>query len=394
MTEVQIPAAEYKTYRRTVSHREAVEAFKRLKTRKSTQTDGQDTLPARVVRFSFIARLEHFILVISTVILAVTGLAQTYDNTDIARKFLLWAGGLEIVQNYHHLFGWVLVILAVYHTWDAIDAKFVRYQHSRVGLEGSDFSHFIQNLKLLFGFSKKLPLYDRYSFDEKFTYWVTAITVGVLCITGLIMRYPTLVTSILPGSVYPYSVVFHRWPALGLVLVSVVLHLYQVLLRKVNFSMFSGSMSLEEMQLDHPVELAYLVKAAGLVQEKKWPQVVTFTVEERLARTYAEVYAELMDDYVEIPIPEDELAEIEAKAKAEAEASVKTAEQMPIENVPEIVEVIPEINQQTAVTVDIDETATINEDLSEEEGVVIEEETSIPGNPITAETQDNNEIEI
>ena len=335
MTESQEKTSNTQTLRRPVSRREAVEAFKRLKLYRSSsesvssknrdsQQSGFENLPEKIQRFSFGTRLEHLVLILSVTVLAVTGLAQTFDNTSIGRSILLFSGGLEIAQQYHHVFGLILVALAIYHIWDAVDARFVRLQTSRIKLESSDFQHFSQTIKLLFGFSKKLPLFDRYSFYEKFVYWVTAGCVAILSITGLIMRYPTIVTSVLPGSIYPFAVIFHRWPAIYLVIVILLFHTYQILPSRGNFSMFTGNMSVEKMKAEHPAELAYLVKAASLVSAKTWPQTVEAEVEERLARSYAEVYAELLEDTIEIDVYDDTVqpADVEITGATETNALV------------------------------------------------------------------------
>jgi hypothetical protein len=56
------------------------------------------------------------------------------------------------------------------------------------------------------------------------------------------------------------------------------------LLRKKNFSVFSGKMSVQDMAEDHPVELAYLENAASLAGERTLPKEVVFYVEEQFVQ--------------------------------------------------------------------------------------------------------------
>jgi cytochrome b subunit of formate dehydrogenase len=256
-----------KSFNRPVSKREAVDAFKRLEPMRGGRPE--------LIRFTLWPRIEHLILMITFGVLALTGLLQTFDNLVPVRQFLLLLGGLEAVQQIHHLFGLILCGLAVFHTLNILDGFFVRRETGKLLPEKSDFGHFIQYLT-----SNKLPLFERYSFDEKFVYWATFIGVGVLSITGLSMWFPTWITVVLPGSFFPYAVVIHRWQAIFAVVVIALLHTYQVLLRKKNISIFTGRMSIDDMREDHPVELAYLEKLANLVQAGGLPKSIEFTVEE------------------------------------------------------------------------------------------------------------------
>lgn len=143
----------------------------------------------------------------------------------------------------------------------------------------SDLEHFFQILKLNLGLSKILPQYNRYSIDEKFIYWLTLTTCAGLIATGLVMWYPSIVTQVLPGWIFAFSAVFHKWLAFLLVGVTILLHGYQVFLRRMNFSIFSGRMSHAVMEEDHPVELAWLETAAAHADAENWPQVVMYKVE-------------------------------------------------------------------------------------------------------------------
>lgn len=299
MSEKAEPILTTQTFRRTVSRREAVEALKRLQ----PVRDGQQA----VLRFSFGARLEHLVLLLAVSVLAVTGLLQTLDNTRLGQQALLALGGLEAVQGYHHLFALVLIALAVYHVLNLVDGLFVRREAGTLFPQEHDLAQFFQVLKLNLGLSKKLPLQDRYSFDEKFVYWISFLAVGVLSVTGLVMWFPTWVTLVLPGSILPFAAVFHRWQAVLLVAVVILLHLYQVLLRRLNLSIFTGKLSVAAMQADHPVELAALEGASALAGAKTWPQELEFTLEERVAQKMIVVIQDEPDEVVEVETDDDQV---------------------------------------------------------------------------------------
>lgn len=267
MPKTQGATPQVKVFRRPVSKREAADALKRLEPVRKGRSE--------LVRFSFWRRIEHLILMFTFCVLAVTGLVQTFDNHLSVRRLLFLFGGLESIQQIHHVFGLILCGLVILHVWNLLDSYFVRQEPGILLPGSSDLKHFFQYFT-----SKKLPLFERYSFDEKFTYWVTLIAVGILSVTGLSMWFPAWVTIVLPGSFFPYAVALHRWQAILAVVVILTLHIYQTLVRKKNFSIFTGRMSIDDMREDHPVELAYLEKLAALAESGSLPKSVEFTVEE------------------------------------------------------------------------------------------------------------------
>ena len=155
---------------------------------------------------------------------------------------------------------------------------------------------------------------------------MTVIAVLLLSLTGLVMWFPSIATQILPGSVYVYSIAIHRWQALFAIVVMLLLHIYQVLVRKQNFSIFNGHMSVAEMQADHPVELAYLQKAASLVETKNLPKFLKFSIEEKI------VNRPLRAPKVKAPVETLEESNPTEEIPAEAER-LDTTEQL-VTNIP------------------------------------------------------------
>ncbi len=233
-----------------------------------------------VMRFPLGARIEHLIVMVCFVVLAVTGISQSFDTTRPAQAILILLGGLEGTQQIHHFFALILMALAIYHIAKVVDGVLVRLQPAVMLPGAADFAHALQVLTFNLGLTKKLPQYERYTFDEKFVYWVTVIAVIILSLTGLVMWFPSIATQILPGSAYLYAIAIHRWQAIFAVTVMLLLHLYQVLVRKQNASIFNGQMSLAEMKADHPLELAYIEKASTLAEVPSLPKSVKFAVEE------------------------------------------------------------------------------------------------------------------
>lgn len=261
-------------YRRLVSRRDALDARKRLQPLEKGK--------GVVVRFSWVRRVEHAVLMVVFAALALTGLSRAFSEYEIAQRFLFLLGGSEQTRSWHYRFALALGVLAVFHLAGLAESILVRRQPASMMPGLKDVQQALNVLMLNLGLTRRFPLYDRYTFEEKFVYWVTALSVLTLGLTGVVMWFPNLVSQALPGIVYPYAVVIHRWMAIFATAVLLLVHTYQVLLRKRNVSIFTGVLSVNDMEDEHPVELAYLKQAARLDESQPWPQTVEFSLEERL----------------------------------------------------------------------------------------------------------------
>jgi cytochrome b subunit of formate dehydrogenase len=257
---------------RFVSEAEAKAARQQLKIAK----DGS----VRILRFTRLERLFHFLVLVSITGLAYTGLAQISIGSSIGRLMQGVLGGLENTQSVHHAFAILLAVMVVYHFLVSLDKLIVRRQKLAMFPGLIDLKSFIRMQLVNLGLSKKLPRFDRYSYEEKAIYWLFVLGILLLGLTGLIQWFPLQVTEFLPGIVIPSAGIIHRWEAILIIFVIFVWHLYRVLYRKRDFSIFTGLVSRQEMQLEHALELEYLEKAAAAVGSLTWPVEIELSLVE------------------------------------------------------------------------------------------------------------------
>lgn len=256
-----------KPYTFQISWRDAVEAAMRLRT---------DHKGRRYVnRFSTAAAIEHFVLLLSFVILGITGFAQTFYNTALGSHTLELFGGIDSLRQVHHAFAFILGISVGYHLLNYANDLIV-YRHSG----GMWFDHADWSLLFRLGRSKKPTEFGRYTFAEKISYWATAFAILTLGASGLAQLFPIWVSEVLPGRAVPAAKLTHFWMAVLLAAVVLVWHAYDVLIRKVNLSILTGNMSIKDMEEDHPLELHYLEAAAGAVNSPDWPLILEIARED------------------------------------------------------------------------------------------------------------------
>jgi len=206
-------------------------------------------------RFDLSQRIEHILLLSSFTTLGITGLAQKFIDSPISLFIIQALGGVESTRRIHHIAAFVLAWVSVYH----FIAVLYRIIVLRVPLTMmpliEDFKHLFDDLAYYFGFRKTRAYYGRYNYAEKVEYFAVVWGTIIMAITGFMMWNPLTTTQFLPGEVIPAAKAAHGAEAVLAVLAIIIWHTYHVHLKRFNRSMFTGKISHQEMEEDHPAEL-------------------------------------------------------------------------------------------------------------------------------------------
>jgi cytochrome b subunit of formate dehydrogenase len=216
-----------------------------------------------VPRFSKGQRLQHVVLIASFSGLALTGLPQKYAATKIGAAAIAALGGIEAVRMMHRVAAVVLMASALYHLLDVAYRLFVRTRPLSMLPGLQDLRDALTTLRYNFGRASARPRMGRYTFEEKLEYWALLWGTLIMIATGFVLWNPIATARILPGQVIPASLVAHGSEAVLAVLSVLVWHGYGVHLRHFNRSMFTGTMTVEEMREEHPLELDALEAGVG-----------------------------------------------------------------------------------------------------------------------------------
>ncbi|MFH1651871.1 MAG: cytochrome b/b6 domain-containing protein [Chloroflexota bacterium] len=215
------------------------------------------------IRFSVSQRIEHIVLMITFIVLSVTGLAQRFSTAGWGEWVILSLGGIEYTRLIHRAFGAVFTLSAVYHIGTFIYSFFIRHRKMTMVPTFRDFQDVVSSLRYAFGLAEKHPQFGRFDYRQKFEYWGLIIGGTVIMVTGFFLAFPVAVTRFLPGEFVAAAVEFHGYEATLAVLVIVIWHLYDVIFRPGVFpadtTIFTGKISREKMMEEHPLEYAELV---------------------------------------------------------------------------------------------------------------------------------------
>ncbi|HRI57513.1 MAG TPA: hypothetical protein PK170_10495, partial [Anaerolineae bacterium] len=210
----------------------------------------------RYLRFLVSDRVLHFLLLISFTMLAITGLVQKYSDAGISVAIIQALGGIEQTRVIHHTFAVILIMTSIAHAVQVGYRLYVQRKAMSMMPTLGDVTDFVAAIKYNIGLSKQRPHFPRFNFMEKIEYWAVVWGTILMTITGYVLWNPVLTTQFLPGEVVPAAKIAHGMEAVLAVLSIITWHFYFVHLKLFNKSMFTGYLTEEQMEEEHPQELA------------------------------------------------------------------------------------------------------------------------------------------
>ncbi len=223
-------------------------------------------LEEKITRFDVHQIIQHAGLMLSFILLVVTGLPLKFSHWAISQWWVGVWGGIEVTRSAHHFAAWLMFIVCLYHIIYICYTVLILKRPFPVKILPSreDFINFLQEIFYFMGLRKKAPAYDRFNWKEKFDYWAIFWGMPVMFISGFIMMYPVLVTKFLPGWIIPAALVAHSDEAMLALIWIILVHVFFTHFTPgvfpVNTAMFTGKVSRERYQREHPLEYERLIE--------------------------------------------------------------------------------------------------------------------------------------
>ena len=214
------------------------------------------------IRFTKRQRLEHFIVMTTFILLAVTGFPQKFFETGWARGIVNLIGGLDHLRFVHRVSGILFSLFTLWHIGVSVILSLERRMKLTMLPNKKDFKDAVQQLRYDLGVVESQPAFDRFDYRQKFEYWGLVLGGLVMISTGLVLYFPMLVTRFLPGELIPVSKVAHSNEGLMAFLVVITWHIYNAHLAPGIFpfdpAIFTGKISKERLRHEHRLEYARL----------------------------------------------------------------------------------------------------------------------------------------
>jgi len=195
-------------------------------------------------------------------LLAITGFPQKFFDMGWAQWLILHLGGIERVRWLHRASGFCFAVAAVLHLAVVLSLAAGKRIELNMIPTKKDFRDAIITLRYYLGLSEEQAQFDRYEYRQKFEYWGLILGSLIMISTGFILYYPIFWTGFLPGEVIPAANVAHSSEGLLAFLIVIIWHIYNAHLNPDVFpfdtSIFTGRISEERMEKEHPLEYARL----------------------------------------------------------------------------------------------------------------------------------------
>ncbi len=222
-------------------------------------------------RFTRLQRRMHFMVIISFLGLAVTGMTLKFSYLGWAQWISQILGGFASAGFIHRICAIITFTYFGMHIFDVIRRKRRSGKSWKTFLFDSnsmlpnkyDWIELKGSLKWFIGLGPR-PKYGRWTYWEKFDYFAVFWGVAIIGTTGLILWFPEFFTHFLPGWMINVATIVHSDEALLAVAFIFTIHFFNTHMRPDKFPMdtviFTRRISLEEFREDRPREYAELVK--------------------------------------------------------------------------------------------------------------------------------------
>ncbi len=217
--------------------------------------------PETFQRFHVLHRILHIVIIFNFTFLAITGFLLYFSEFG-------WASVLASLMGGAGALGWLHRFCAVFlYTGILVHLSWLFYYKIvlKQKLSGpdsilprtKDFKDLYQNLRYIFNKGTP-PLFDRFSYIQKYDYWAELLGMQSMGITGLMMWYPEFFAGIFPGFFINIAGYFHFYEAVLAVLYIGVVHMSDTHLVPDIFpmekSIFTGKIEKAKFMEDHPEE--------------------------------------------------------------------------------------------------------------------------------------------
>lgn len=214
--------------------------------------------PEEIQRFTANELAQHWVLMISLTVLALTGLALFAHGTWIGKVLMAIEGGMEARGAIHRFFAVVLMLLAGWHFLYVVFTERGHRQLMEMLPRASDFRGFLALLGYYLGRTPEPPPFGRFTPMQKLQYWGAGLGSLMMIFTGLILWFHTQAMAVMPKWVFDITLIVHGYEGLILFILLFGWHLYIVHFSPGNFPMqrtfLSGRISRQRLWQEHRLE--------------------------------------------------------------------------------------------------------------------------------------------
>ena len=227
-----------------------------------------------VRRFGPMWRIGHLLFALSVMTLILTGITVLYSNTAWAPVAAQLFGGTKTLAIVHRTAAAIMLSIFFLHLAGVITNIVKNWKTFRFFGPDSLVPRW-QDFKDAWGMFKWFahkgprPVFDRWTYWEKFDYWAVFWGMGVIGSSGMMLAFPSITAQYLPGWVFNVATLVHGEEAFLAAVFLFTVHFFNNHFRPDKMPppdvvMFTGTMSLDEFRREHGAQYQRLLDSGEL----------------------------------------------------------------------------------------------------------------------------------
>jgi cytochrome b subunit of formate dehydrogenase len=227
-------------------------------------TGRPDEAAETILRFGINMRIQHMILIVSCLVLIITGLPLKFHDTGWARLFFQLIGGVELSALIHRIGAIGLIGVGFFHLAYSAVTRIGRRDFFALIPMPKDVVDLYKMVRYYIGRSTEKARFGRFSYVEKFDYWAVYWGMVIMITSGLFLWFEEITLHFLPKFIMDIAREAHSDEALLATLAIIIWHFYNVHLNPAKFPMnrvwLTGRLTVEEMEEEHPLEYEEILR--------------------------------------------------------------------------------------------------------------------------------------
>jgi formate dehydrogenase gamma subunit len=210
-----------------------------------------------VLRMDRAQRLQHMVLAVSFIVLAITGFALKFPDSWVSKLL----GSSEGLRSWsHRIAGIILLLVGTYHVYYILAKREGRRLVKDLLPAPKDLKDLSDNARFLAGLSEQKAAIGRFGYAEKMEYWAVVWGTILMGATGLMIWFKMDVTRFLPRWAVDVALTIHYYEAILACLAIIVWHFYHVIfdpdVYPINWACWNGKVSQHWQEEEHPLDTA------------------------------------------------------------------------------------------------------------------------------------------
>jgi cytochrome b subunit of formate dehydrogenase len=201
---------------------------------------------------------QHTFLMVSFIVLVISGFALRFSDSWIAGFFFGWEGGFGLRGTVHRVAATVFALTVAWHVVYLFTGRGRRFAADMMPA-WEDFAFFWDRILHNLGRAAHPSSIQRFSYVEKAEYWALVWGTAVMIVTGIVLWFDNWFIHYLPKGVLDVALVVHYWEAWLATLAIAVWHLYSTVFNPhvypMNPSWITGTMPEDMYRHEHPGHL-------------------------------------------------------------------------------------------------------------------------------------------